>query len=76
METRADPFMAHIECAIQAFPFVQQIVHRVEDGIDVLVVQGTNLSLDDIDRIIDAKWEAIDAYPGRYVDINLQYELE
>lgn len=73
--TSYDAFMARVTRELEQLPRVRRLIQREQDGIDTLVVVGDNLSLQDIDAITDIQWNAIEAYPGRYVHIELHDEF-
>lgn len=69
--TRTDPVVRRALPMLRAIPRVQAVHHRSVDDVLVFTVTGNNLQLEDISKIVDVKWQLVDQFPGRFLDVDI-----
>jgi hypothetical protein len=67
------PFLVAVQDAIRAVApsKISVIGYKCNDGIHMLTVQGDNFTMTELEDIVDAQWNTMDAYPGEFVFVNI-----
>jgi len=70
-DTRSDPVRALARQQLLDIHGVERVRAHPEGDTLVFSVSGNNLTIDDIDAIVDVKWDLIELFPGRLIDVQI-----